>query len=155
MQKKNFSAMQINSQSKADIKAALEKAIAPYLSCDSEVITDIHIQVSDDTGDMTIFNDEDATLAIATIGEWADHKDEEDLEQQIKFDLCEVIKSMAAEHAFEKVNIMRPFSFVLVDESKETIEDLFIVDDDVLIVNHELLPDLDSDLNDFLENLLK
>lgn len=147
--------MQINSQSKADIKAALEKAIAPYLNCESEAITDIHIYVNVDTGDMSIFNDEDATLASATIGEWADHKDEDNIEQQIKDDLCQIINNMASEHAFDNVNIMRPFSFVLVDDNRETVQDLYIVDDDVLIVNHELLPDLDSDLDNFLKNLLK
>ena len=50
---------------------------------------------------------------------------------------------------------MKPFSFVLVDEDKETISDLLLVDDDTLLVNDELLKGLDKELDDFLKNLLE
>ena len=54
----------------------------------------------------------------------------------------------------EKVSILRPYSFVLVDEDKETVNDLYLVDDDTMIVDGELLKGLDEDLDDFLKKLL-
>ena len=50
---------------------------------------------------------------------------------------------------------MKPFSFVLVDEDKETITELLLMDDDTLLVNEELLKGLDEELDTFLKELLE
>ena len=49
---------------------------------------------------------------------------------------------------------MTPYNFVLVDEDKETVAELLIVDDDTLIVNDDLLKGLDEELDTFLKDLL-
>jgi hypothetical protein len=51
--------------------------------------------------------------------------------------------------------ILKPFSFVLEDEDKESLEELYLVDDDTAILHEELMVDLDKDLDDFLDKLLK
>ena len=56
---------------------------------------------------------------------------------------------------FEKVSILKPYSFVLVDEEKETIAELLLADDDTLLVSDELLKGLDKELDDFLKELLE
>jgi hypothetical protein len=43
----------------------------------------------------------------------------------------------------------------LEDEDHENVEELYLVDDDIVIIDEELMKDLDSDLNNFLNNLLK
>ena len=50
---------------------------------------------------------------------------------------------------------MKPYSFVQVDEHKETIAELLLMDDDTLLVNDELLKGLDDELNAFLKDLLE
>ena len=60
-----------------------------------------------------------------------------------------------AEGAFEKVSVSKPFSFVLEDDNQETIEELFYVDEDLIILNDDLLKDMDKDLDDFFEKLMK
>ena len=55
----------------------------------------------------------------------------------------------------EQASILKPYSFVLEDDDKETVEELYLVDDDIVIIDTELMKDLDKDLNDFLEKLLK
>ena len=50
---------------------------------------------------------------------------------------------------------MKPFSFVLEDDEKENVAELFLVDDDIMIVGNELMSSLEDDLNTFLEDLLK
>ncbi len=47
-----------------------------------------------------------------------------------------------------------PYSFVLVDEQRETIADLLLVDEDTLLVKKGLLAGLDEELNRFIEELL-
>jgi hypothetical protein len=53
------------------------------------------------------------------------------------------------------VTILKPYSFVLVDEDKETVTELLLVDDDTMLVNDELLKGLDKELDDFLKELLE
>ena len=57
--------------------------------------------------------------------------------------------------AFDKLTIMKPFSFVSVDDDKETIAELLLLDDDTLLVNEELLKGLDEELDAFLKDLLE
>jgi hypothetical protein len=53
------------------------------------------------------------------------------------------------------MNIMRPFSFVLVDEEHETLQDLVIIDnEDTVILDGNLLEGLEEDLDNFLKELL-
>ena len=53
------------------------------------------------------------------------------------------------------MSILKPYSFVLEDDDKETIEELYLVDDDTVILHEELMAGLDKDLDEFLEQLLK
>ena len=55
----------------------------------------------------------------------------------------------------EQMAILKPFSFVLEDDDKESIEELYLVDDDTAILHEDLMVDLDKDLDDFLDKLLK
>ena len=55
---------------------------------------------------------------------------------------------------FAKLQIIQPYSFVYVDEDKETIAELLLMDDDTLIVTDGLLQGLDEELNEFLKDLL-
>ena len=149
--------MKINSQSQGEIRNALKKAVEHYLSGNDESITDFYVHVAIDSGDLSVYDDEDNTLAAATIGEWADHKDEddEDLLTEIVSNLRDELKKMADEHLFDAVKVMKPFSFVLVDDDKETLEELYLVDDDTMMIGGDLLEGLDDDLNNFMNELLK
>ena len=62
---------------------------------------------------------------------------------------------MKNEVKFEKLTILKPFSFVLVDDDRETIAELLLMDDDTLLVNEELLKGLDEELDSFLKELLE
>ena len=53
------------------------------------------------------------------------------------------------------MTILKPYSFVLVDDEKETIAELLLMDDDTLLVNEELLKGLDEELDSFLKELLE
>ena len=69
--------------------------------------------------------------------------------------LSNLLCNMKNQGAFYKLTIMKPFSFVLVDDDKETIVELLLLDDDTLLVNEELLKGLDEELDAFLKDLLE
>ena len=53
------------------------------------------------------------------------------------------------------MSILKPYSFVLEDDEKENVAELYLVDDDTVIIDPDLMEGLDKDLNEFLEKLLK
>lgn len=146
----------INSQSQGDIRLALVNAMKKYRSIDTEAITDFFVQVAFDSGDMIIYDDEDNVLAKTIIGEWADHKDEDDIDllATIKSNIIREIVSLDKDGTFNNVMVMKPFSFVMVDDDKEVIEDLYLVDEENMILSSELMMGLDEDLDVFMKNLL-
>ena len=55
----------------------------------------------------------------------------------------------------DSLSILKPFSFVLEDDDREVQEELYMVDDDIALLPPLSLDNLDSDLDEFLDNLLK
>ena len=63
---------------------------------------------------------------------------------------------LAESGKLDNLCIMKPYSFVLVDEDRETVAELLLVDDeDTLLLNDELLKGLDEELDAFLKDLLE
>jgi len=48
---------------------------------------------------------------------------------------------------------LRPFSFVLQNDEREMLAELYLVDDDLLIVTGDLMEGLDEELNEFWKHL--
>ena len=57
--------------------------------------------------------------------------------------------------AFNQLPLLKPYSFVLVDEEKETIADLLLMDDDTMLLSEGLFQGLDEELDAFLKDLLE
>ncbi len=148
--------MKINSQSQSEIYEALKGVCAKYENLAEELITDFYIGVNLDSGDMTVMDDDDNLLAETTIGEWADHKDEDndELVPQIARDLRKELEKLDRSGEIGKMRVMKPFSFVMVDEDKEVIEDLFLMDDENVVIGSDLMAGLDEELDSFIEKLL-
>ena len=69
-------------------------------------------------------------------------------------DLTAAIEDVNTDGALERLAVWMPYSFVLVDEMRETIVDLLLVDEDKLLVKKGLMVGLDEELNAFLADLL-
>lgn len=53
----------------------------------------------------------------------------------------------------EHVAVLKAYSYVLIGEDKETIADLYLVDDDTIVISGELMKGLSEDLDHFWEEL--
>ena len=141
--------MKLSQQSQSVIESAIRKAVAKFTcGCEQTIVTDIHIQPNQNSGELFIFDDEDDELVNVTIDEWSAY---ENAERVLRPILCR----MKDGGDFDKLTILKPYSFVLVDEEKETVAELLLVDDDTLLVNDELLKGLDEELDSFLKELLE
>ena len=53
------------------------------------------------------------------------------------------------------MSLLQPYAFVLEDEDKEPMAELYLVDNDTVIIDPDMMQDLNEDLDAFLEKLLK
>lgn len=147
--------MKLSQQSLSTIESAIRKAAGKYVcGCEQTAVTDIHLQPDQASGRLNIFNDDDKELAEVMIEEWATYEGD-DFMDNVEPILRNLLCRMKNAGDFEKVSILKPYSFVLVDEEKETVAELLLVDDDTLLVSDELLKGLDKELDDFLKELLE
>ncbi|WP_300702549.1 hypothetical protein [Bacteroides sp.] len=147
--------MKLSQSSLSLLEGTIKKAISKYTcGCEQTIVTDIHLQPNQNSGELSIFDDEDEELANATIEEWMTYEGDDFFENAERI-LSTLLCNMKHEGYFDKLIILKPFSFVLVDDDKETLAELLLMDDDTLLVNDELLKGLDEELDAFLKDLLE
>lgn len=135
------------------IERALRKVATKFpLNEEQAPLTDILIQVKQESGELLVFNDDDVELTRCVVEEWIDNKDD-DFYETVQPILKKAIAALS--DTLDNLNILKPYSFVLIDEDRETVADLYLVDDDTLIIDSDLMKGMEEDLNAFLENLLK
>lgn len=143
--------MSLSRETQEMLQNAITKMASKYISAEESNVTDFHLKVNGENGELTIFDDDDNTLARVHIKEWEDEHNEEVYEKELQ----NVLTKMHREGAFDSLNIVKPYSFVLTDEDGQSIVDLLIVDDDTLILSDDLLEGFDEEMNAFLKKLLE
>jgi len=144
--------MKATPQTIQQIQRALRKVIEKFPPTADPILTDIHMQVRPESGELRIFNDDMEELMRIVVDQWLEPT-EEDLYDAAALAIKQSINGLRTE--IEQMSIMRPYSFVMMGEDGETLNDLYIVDDDTIIVDTDLLEGLDEELDDFLAKLLK
>lgn len=147
--------MGLSSQSSVNIQAALLKALGKYTAKGNQtVITDIYLQPKLETAELLVLNDDDELLACTVVDEWSAVP--EGLYTFAEAALQSVLVGIQENGHLDNLSLMKPYSFVLVDEEKETVAELLIVDDsETVFLKGELLKGLDEELNAFLKELLE
>lgn len=119
---------------------------------EANVMTDIHFRVTQDTGELMAFDDNDEEINRCIIEEWiGDTSDNFFEEIPSVFRKC--LDKM--KNTIENMSILKPFSFVLENEEKESIAELYLVDDETVIIDPDLMQGLGEDLDAFFEELMK
>ena len=115
-------------------------------------LTDIHLRVSQDSGEMLAFDDDDNEITRCVIEEWIDNKDD-DFYSNITTILRQALKKL--NKVIDRMGLLKPYSFVLEDDEKENIAELYVADNDTIIITGELMEGLDKDLDSFFTELMK
>ena len=143
--------MSLSRETQEMLQNTIAKMASKYISAEESNVTDFHIRVNGENGELTILDDDDNTLARVHIIEWEGEHNEEVYEKELQ----KLLTKMHREGAFDSLNIVKPYSFVLTDEDGQSIVDLLIIDDDTLILNDDLLEGFDEEMNSFLKKLLE
>lgn len=153
--KQNIKPMKISETSHTALVAALKEALGRYMGNEENAaVTDIHLQPRQDSGELLLFNDDDEELARTVVAEWSDYEGD-DFYLQTEHLLRSLLVKLKEEGAFNQLNLLKPYSFVLVDEDKETVAELLLLDEeDTLLLSEDLLKGLDEELDAFLNDLL-
>ncbi|MQN15047.1 hypothetical protein [Segatella copri] len=134
------------------IRKVAQKFPAPESDDETSQMTDIHVRVSQDSGELLAFDDDDNEITRCVVEQWIENKDEDFYDEVAKL-LRDVLRKQA--DIIDHLGILKPYSFVLEDDDKEHISELYLADDDTIIVGGDLMENLDNDLDNFLNDLLK
>lgn len=139
--------MKASEQTIQQIERALRKVASKFTGDEENApLTDIYLQVKQESGELLAFDDDDVELTRCVVEEWLGNSSET-FYDEVQPILQGVIRSM--QKVWEELPVLKPYSFVLMGEDKETIADLHLVDDDLLVLDGELMKGLSADLDDF------
>lgn len=145
--------MKPSEQTTQQIERFLKKIAQKFpASDDASLVTDIHVRVSQESGEMVSFDDDDKEITRCVVEQWIGNGDE-DFYDSVERVLQNVMGAFS--QVVGNLGILKPYSFVLENDEKETVGELYIADDDTVIIGKDLMEGLDSDLDAFLDNLLK
>lgn len=144
--------MNTNEQTTQKIERFLGKIIQKFPEdAESGVMTDLHIKVVQDSGELLAYDDDEQEITRCVVDQWIDNKDD-DFYPQVAHLLREAIVSM--KDKMENLGIMKPYSFVMENDDGEHVSELYVVDDDTVIIGGDLMQGLEKELDDFLDRLL-
>lgn len=131
----------------------LKKIVEKFPTCDdTSIMTDVHVRISQDSGELVAFDDDDKEITRCVVEQWIGNQDENFYEKATAI-LRKAWRNN--QEAIDAMGILKPFSFVLEDEEKTFIAELYVADDDTVILGGDLMEGLDQDLDNFLTDLLE
>ena len=110
---------------------------------DTSLVTDIHVRVSQDSGEMVAFDDDDKEITRCVVEQWIGNTDE-DFYDDVERVLHNTIK--AFDVVADNLGILKPYSFVLENDDKESVGELYIADDDTVIIGKDSTATLTASL---------
>jgi hypothetical protein len=143
--------MKANEQTLQEVERAIRKIVDKFPTTEeASILTDIHLRVNQETGELVAFDDDDNEVNRCIVEQWIENKDD-----TFYGDVASTLRMVLNKHKeqIEAMSILKPYSFVLEDEDHESLEELYVVDDDTVIIDEELMKGLDKDLTDFMNKL--
>lgn len=144
--------MKVTDQTMQQAERFLKKIAQKFPAAeDTSLVTDIHVYLSPDSGEMTAHDDDSKEITRCVVEQWINDTDENFYAEAGKV-LRSVCESMR--HTLTNLGIMKPYSIVLENDEGDTIAELFLADDDTIILGGDLMDGLDKDLDSFLTKIL-
>lgn len=147
--------MEITEQTILQVERFIKKVAQKFPTVEeseASLLTDIHIRVSQDSGEMLAFDDDDVEITRCVVEQWIDCKDENFYDE-----VADCLRGLLRKYAeiIDNLGLLKPYSFVLEDDDKQHLGELYLADDDTIILGGDLMQNLDQDLDGFLDELLK
>lgn len=142
-----------NEQSIQQIDRFLKKVTQKFISSEEpSVITDIHLRASQDSGDLMAFDDDENEISRCVVEEWIEYK-EDNFYEKVSAVLRTRLNDMS--DIAGNLCLLKPYSFVLENEDKEHVAELYVADDDISIIGGDIMQGWDKELDEFFDKLMK
>ena len=144
--------MKATEQTIQQLERALRKVTDKFpATVEATVLTDIHIRVTQESGELMVFDDDERELWRCVVEQWIDNTDDNFYQS-----VTSILRTVIGKHkeTVDNMSILKPFSLVLEDDNKEMVAELYVADDDTVIIDEELMAGLDKDLDDFFAKLI-
>lgn len=136
-----------------NIERFIGKIAAKFPATDEpSIMTDIHLTISPDSGELMAFDDNDEEITRCVVDEWINYQGED------FYDVAASVLRATLQKLHEKVDnmgLLKPFSFILETEEHEHYSELYLVDSDIKIIGGDLMQGLDKELDNFFDQLFK
>ena len=140
-------------QSTQQIERFIHKIGQKFPACDEcDIVTDIHVCANQDTGELLAYDDNETEITRCVIEQWIGNTDD-NFYDRITLQLRKIFKREA--EIVDHLGILKPYSFVLESDERMPIAELYLADDDTVIIDGDLMPGLDKDFDDFLSKLMQ
>ena len=140
-------------QTTQQIERFIHKIGQKFPACDEcDIVTDIHGCANQDTGELLAYDDNENEITRCVIEQWIGNTDD-NFYDRITLLLRKIFKREA--EIVDHLGILKPYSFVLESDERMPIAELYLADDDTVIIDGDLMPGLDKDFDDFLSKLMQ
>lgn len=114
-------------------------------------LTDIYLVVDKDSGELSIYDDEENLLSQVLVEAWVELDDDTEIENA----LSEVVAKFDDEDRFGALDLYKPFSISLADENFVVQKELLVIEDDSIVrLENDFMERIDKEFDDFLNKLL-
>ena len=110
--------MKTTDQTFQQVERTISKIIDKFpTNVEPTILTDIHLRANQETGELVAFDDDDKEITRTVIEQWINNQDDNFYEK-----ITGVIRKCIdrKKKQIEKLSILKPYSFVLEDEEKDT-----------------------------------
>ena len=144
--------MNVTEATIAQIERVRRKIAQKFPAVDEPtVMTDIHLSLSQDTGERRAFDDNDSEITRCVVDDWINCPAPA-FYDSVAGVIRNVITKM--QNVAENLCILKPYSFILENDDREHLCALYLVDSDIKIIGGVLMKGLGEDLDKFLDDLL-
>lgn len=145
--------MEANEATAAQVERFIKKIAQKFPNTEEpSVMTDIHLVLSQETGELLAFDDNDNEITRCVVEQWINNKEDNFYDSAAAI-LRGALKRMS--DAADNLCILKPYSFILENDEREHCAELYLADSDMKIIGGDLMDGLEDDLNKFLDDLLK
>ena len=146
----------INKAEQNEIRQVLNDAISKIKDNEMLTLSDLFIMANSDEMVLSVFTDDEQLLSEGNIDSWSEYKDKPEIFQShVVLSLKNILNQKDILDELKKLDLLSPFSVILVDENFEQTDDLLTIDDSFLILEDDFIKNIDKELDSFLDNLLK
>lgn len=145
--------MKTNTSTYTEIASTLSEAINSLVdNYQGSSLTDIFLLIDRDSGELSVYDDEENLLSQRIIKSWLSIDNDEAIALQLR----ELVEKFDMDNKFDALDTFKPFSVNLADESFIVQEELLLIEDDATIrLDNDFLERMDKEFDEFLDNLLK